>query len=457
MLRYRCWPCLGLLLLASGCAVPTARDNAGATARLVEGRVPAPLAWRRDPDADRQAREQAEQLLQGGLTLNEAIGVAFLTSPVLQIAFEQLEISRAELAGATRPANPVVIIGARKPSGDLAAFYPDRTISVGVLQNVISLLTIPDRRAYATRNLERVRHEVAQQAAAHAGLVAEAWYRYSAARQQLALFERSLNIVRTAVDNLTVQAANGDEEAEASIPENRNELWKTEGEVDQARLDVAAQRVELESLMGIAGWRDDWEIVGELPPLPASDPDAKVAEAAAIEGRLDLIAARKAVEMRLRHLAMQRRFRWLSELEIGVFRDKALGGTPFTGPNAAFELPLFDQRQQAVLEADAELRTAMRQLEAVALEARRQVRSHAQALATMRRLVERHERDIVPNLERMAARLGAGDPGDILRLNQRLTLLEVQREHLAVLRDYWVARSALAQAAGQWLALGGGG
>ena len=37
MLRYRCWPCLGLLLLAAGCATPSARDNAGAAAKLVEG------------------------------------------------------------------------------------------------------------------------------------------------------------------------------------------------------------------------------------------------------------------------------------------------------------------------------------------------------------------------------------------------------------------------------------
>ena len=457
MRRYRCWPCLGLLLLAGGCAVPTPRDNADAAASLVEGRVPAAMTWRRDPEADREAREQAEQLLQDGLTLNEAIGVAFLTSPVLQLGFEQLEISRAELVGATRPANPLVIIGARKPSGDLAAFYPDRTISMGVLQNVISLLTIPDRRAHAMHNVERVRHEVAQQAAVHAAQVAEAWYRYSAARQQLALFERSLNIMRTAVDILAVDAANGDLAAEESLPANRNNLWNVEGEVDRARLEVAAERIELASLMGIAGWRDDWEITGELPPLPGSDPDPAAAEAAAMDSRLDLIAASKEVEMRLRQLAMQRRFRWLSELEIGVFRDKALGGTPFTGPNAAFEVPLFDQRQQAVLEADAGLRSAMRQLEAIALEVRRQVRLHAEELATMRRLVERHERDILPSHERMAALLGAGDPGDIQRLSRRLDLLDAQRGHLRALRDYWLARSALAQAAGQWLALGGGG
>ena len=81
MLRYRCWPCLGALLLAGGCAVPSARDNAASAAGLVESKVPAPLTWRRDPEADRAARERITQLLEDGLTVREAIAVAFLASP----------------------------------------------------------------------------------------------------------------------------------------------------------------------------------------------------------------------------------------------------------------------------------------------------------------------------------------------------------------------------------------
>ena len=106
MLRYRCWPGVGILLLAGGCAVPSARDNAASTMGLLEGKVPAPITWRRDPEADRSARERAEQLLADGLSVQEAVAVAFLTNPRLQIAFEQLEVSRAELVAATRPAAP---------------------------------------------------------------------------------------------------------------------------------------------------------------------------------------------------------------------------------------------------------------------------------------------------------------------------------------------------------------
>jgi len=454
MLRYRCWPCLGALLLAGGCAVPSARDNAASAAGLVESRVPAALTWRRDPEADRAARERIAQLLDDGLTVREAIAVAFLASPVLQIAFEELEISRAELVAASRPTNPVVIVGSREPGGDLAAFYPERTVSVGVLQNLMSLLTIPARRASGFHNLERARHEVAQRAAEHAAQVAESWYRYSAAEDELELYQRSVNTFRAALDSLAVMVANGEAE-DSDVESGRIDLYAMEGNFERAQLVLADERARLATLLGIAGWRDDWRIDGELPGLPASDPDAAAVEAAALHVRFDLLAAQKTIDMRLRELATQRRFRWLTELEIGVFRDKAVGDTPFTGPTLAFEVPLFDQRQAALLQADAQLRSAVRALEAAILETRQQVRRHAPAVAVMRRLVERYEADILPHHQRAAAALGSGSPAELSRLNARLLMLEAQREHVAALRDYWVARSALAQAGGDWLALSG--
>lgn len=445
---------MGLLLLLAGCAVPSARDNATAVADLVGQRVPAPLVWRRDPDADREARERAVELLEGGLTVREAVAVAVLASPTLQLAFEELEISRAELVAATRPSNPYVILGSREPGGDLAAYYPERTISVGVLQNVMSLLTIPGRRAAAQRNLERVRFEVAQHAAEQAALVTEAWYRYSAALRLVELHELGVNAIRAGIDALTVAVANGEVEGD-ELQDSRAELFRMESELERARLDAADERTRLATLMGITGWRDDWQISGSLPALPAQDPDMASIEATALNSRFDLQAAQKTVEMRLRELSSQRRFRWLTEFEIGVFRDKAIGDTPFTGPTVAFEVPLFDQRQAEVLHADAALRSATRALELAVLEAREQIRRHSQAVASMRRLVERYERDILPHHQRRLADLGAGRPDEARRVTARLHLLEAQREHIELLRDYWVARSALAHAAGDWLALSG--
>jgi outer membrane protein, heavy metal efflux system len=233
-------------------------------------------------------------------------------------------------------------------------------------------------------------------------------------------------------------------------------VFAAEGAVIRSELNVATARGKLGDLMGATGWRDDWRILGEVPPLPASDPDIAALESEALQRRFDLQAAAKTVDARLRVLATQRRFRWLNQLELGVFRDRAIGGTAFTGPNAVVELPLFDQRQARLLGADADLRTALRQLEAGHMAARSEIRLHAAELRTTRRLLDQFQRDIQPNQRQIVTGLGtSADPGEPQRLRLRVSTLAADEEQAGLLRDYWRARSALALAAGNWSALSG--
>jgi cobalt-zinc-cadmium efflux system outer membrane protein len=164
-----------------------------------------------------------------------------------------------------------------------------------------------------------------------------------------------------------------------------------------------------------------------------------------------VIAAARAVDTRLAILAMQRRFRWLNQLDLGVFRDKAIGGTAFTGPNAVIEIPMFDQRQAQLLAADAELRSALRNLESARGTARADIRTHEQEMRLTRALLENYDRSIIPNQQAMALGLGtSGSPDDPERLGLRLTMLTTQEEQAGLLRDYWRARSALALSLGDW-------
>ncbi|MEO6079425.1 MAG: TolC family protein [Steroidobacteraceae bacterium] len=380
-----------MALVAAACAVPSTRENVEATAQLVRSHSRASLEWRRDSAADQAARVRASELLEGGVTLDEAVGVAFLINPSLQVWLEQLTISRAELVAALTPPNPVAIVGSRKPGGDLAAFYPERSVSIGVLQNVIALLTMHDRAATARHDLERARYETAQQAVSHAAQVVQAWLEYCAALQ--------------------IHQHDGQDQA------------------IQSELTVATTRARLGELMGVTGWRDDWEVVAHLPAVPDTDPDPVAIEAAAMQQRLDLRAAAKAVDVRLRALAMHRRFRWLNQLDIGLFRDKAIGGTAFTGPNVVAEIPLFDQRLALLLQSDAELHIALRRLEAAQLAARTEIRVQAAELRAMRQQLQQFE-------------------------GEREQLM-VDPTYVGVLREYWRTRSALALAAGDWAAVSG--
>jgi cobalt-zinc-cadmium efflux system outer membrane protein len=378
-------------LLLAGCAIPSSRENLDATAHLVATQTANPLLWRRDPQAERQARASVETMLGDGLTLDEAITVAFLASPELQLALEQLEISRAQFVAAATPPNPVAIVGEREPGGNLSAFYPGRNVTVGVLQNIIGLLNMPDRRAVARRDLERARYEAASRIAQFGARVAQSWLEYAAV--------------------LRIQQMWRESRAASTGALLRNDL------------EVVTARERLGLLLGLAGWHDDWRISGTLPQLPGADFDAAALEGAALQKRLDVQAAERAVDTRLRVLAMQRRFRWLNQFDLGLFRDRAIGGTAFTGPNAVIEVPLFDQRQAQLLNADAELRAAMRTLESTRLSARAEIRTHAAEMRVTRALFEQSARSAVS---------------------------ASTEEQVGLLRDYWRARSALALSLGDW-------
>jgi len=428
------------VLLLAGCAIPSSRENLDATAKLVATQTSGPLLWRRDAAAERQARANVETMLVDGLTLEESITVAFLASPELQLALEQLEISRSQFVAAATPPNPVAIVGEREPGGNLSAFYPGRNVTVGVLQNLIGLLNMPDRRAVARRDLERARYEAANRITQFGASVTQAWLEYGAALRIQQLRRDALSATQGLLDRM--QAARPTDTEEADIVSRlRVSAASASTALLRNDIDVGTAREKLGLLLGLAGWHDDWRISGSLPALPEADFDAAALENAALDKRLDVQAAARAVDVRLRVLAMQRHFRWLNQFDLGLFRDRAIGGTAFTGPNAVIEVPLFDQRQAQLLNADAELRSAMRTLESTRLNARAEIRTHAVEMRAMRALLEQGAEP---------AATTPGDASELDRLRTQLAEQPAEEDRVGLLRDYWRARSALALSLGDW-------
>jgi outer membrane protein, heavy metal efflux system len=452
---WRCGSVLALAIWLAGCVAPSSKESLQKTAALVATQTPLSLQWRRDPGADQAARTGVEQMLADGLTVQEAVAVAMLVSPEIQLALEQVEITRSEFVAAVTPMNPAVVLGSRRAGGNLAAFYPERSLSVGILQNVISLLNLPDRKAIARHDLAVAQLQAAQGISEHAALVAQYWLEHKAALQIRDLRQRSVAAAQAALDTIIVSAANGSINA-LNVAVERNTLIATKGAAIRADLDVATSRERLGKYLGLTGWRDDWKLAGALPVMPPNDPDVVALERDSLSQRLDLQAARTTIAARLRVLATQRRFRWLNQLELGLFREKLIGGSTFTGPNAVIELPLFDQRQSKLLNADAELRAAKRKLEIAEFAARNALRVNAAEMAATRASLLLHEREVIPNQRQIVAGLGqAADPGEPTRLRLRLSTLAAEEEQVGLLREYWRARSALALSAGQWSAHSG--
>ncbi len=446
-----------LCTLLVACTTPSSRETVASTAQLVAEQSGTAFQWRHTAVADAEALRSIDPLLAGGITAQKAIAIACLASPEVQLALERLEISRSELVAASTPPNPLLVAGARESGGSLAAFYPGRTVSVGVLQNVLGLLNLPSRRRIAQRELSRMRLETADRIIGLAAEVNQAYLEYVAAQRVLVLREHAVAAARVAHDTMVVGVANGKGYTTLDLALERNAVFAAESGVIRARLDANTLRAKLAQLMGIAGLRDSWQTSEELKPLPPAELDLTQLEARALERRLDMRAAREAVLARLKSLSTQRNFRWLGGLELGAFRESTSGGTTFTGPNGMVELPVFDQRQSQLLAADSELRSAQRRLEALVLVVRTDLRTHGAEVAATRALNEQYRDQVLPNLRQIQAQLdGAADQGtSVDRMHQRLSALASEEEAVGFLRDYWRARSALARAAGDWGGLGG--
>jgi cobalt-zinc-cadmium efflux system outer membrane protein len=434
----------------SGCAVVSSKDNA-ASAQALAGRQEAAQApWRRDAEAETQARARIGELLVGGITAEESVALCFLAHPEVQLAFETLEISRTELVAASTPPNPLAIVGTRQPGGNQSAFYPKQNVNIGVLQNVLGLVNLPSRRRIATKELERARLQTADRLIALAADVNEAYIAHVAALRVHALREEAAMAARATLE-LMRQQARGAADAEAALLQERTALIQVESNAQRSNLDVVTTRVRLAQAMGIAGREDGWRVaVEELPPPPGSDPDPLQLEQSALDNRLDIRAARAAVEARLDAAGVQRRWRWLGAAELGVFRESVSGGTQFTGPNALIELPLFDQRQAQLLAADSEARAALRRVEAVVLVARGEIRTRGAELAATRQLLTRYDTDLLPTYRRMRDLSG---PGSLEGRRVTFAIFDAQETREGLLHDYWRARAALARSAGAWEAL----
>jgi cobalt-zinc-cadmium efflux system outer membrane protein len=441
---------LGCALALAGCAVPSARDNFAATARLVAREAPQSLDWRVTPAADADAQRTVDGLLADGITAGDAVAIAFLVNPQVQLELEKLEISRADLVSAATPPNPIAIVGVREPGGRLASFYPENNVSVGVLQNVLALLNGPERRRIARLELERTRSEVADKLVALAAQVQQAFVECLAAQGVTALRSEALQVAQQGFDGMAAAGVN---------PLNRalqhNALFGTHQAARRAQLELRTTRAHLAQIMGIIDRADDWRLSGALPALPASDPTVAELERLAPERRLDLLAARHALEARLATLRTQRRWRWLGGIEIGAFAERAADGTSFIGPNAVVELPLLDQRQAKLLINDSEARTALRNVQLLTQTARADIRVHAAELATTRELALQYRTDVLPNHADIRRRIAAepeATPLDRARMAQ--SELGAREEELGFMRDYWRARTALARASGDWANLG---
>ena len=402
--------------------------------------------WPRDPEASEAVQVTVREILSRPLDAEAAVRVALLNNRELLASFEEIGISQAELAQASRIVNPSLNTSLRFADG------PYNNTEVGLALDFLEVFILPLKKKIARVELERTQLRTANEVMSLAAMVRTAFYELLASEELLKRLSLMQEIRLAAAEFAAAQERAGNLN-ELDLERHRASANQLRVDVVRARLDVRMKREALNRHLGL--WGDDiqWRGAEGLPALPASDPPIESLERVALESRFDVAAARKGVEQVSRALGLTKGTRFFpAGVEIGIESEREPDGERVTGPTLGLKLPIFDQGQPAVARLHSQLLQSQRRLEHLSIQIRSEVRQARDFLTATRELTEYYRDRLLPQRRDIVGLaleqynmmlLGTYD-----LLQAREQEVETERAFIEAWRDYWIAHAELERALG---------
>jgi len=422
-----------VLTLLAGCAASTAPGVETATGLAFARGLPATP----EPETD--------SLLAAPVTAGSAVRLAWANSPLVAQRLATFGLDRAALAEARRPGNPELDLERLATRGG-----PGHKLTFGLSAPVGELLLLPARRRMGEAAYTRATYLLAHDLLALATATEDAYWQAAAAASEAA-------VAAAVADAADLSAAlAGRHVAAGTLPEAALASWRITAfeagaEARTARIAADRARATLAIRMGLPV-EADWRLETRLPLPVASGPSVAKAQARMVAQRLDLRAARIAVDLAERGERLARGWAWLGDVELGFARERESGVRAQAGPTLRLRLPLFDQGQSSVTRARAEALQARALLDQMELEAGHDVARAIAALDAAGEAVVTHEGPARASqalaLDDARRRYAFMLTGVFELLDQRIAAYRAEGERIAALRDYWLARLALKRITG---------
>ncbi len=431
---------------ATGCATPSAsldrvQDTVGArTGKRVQ--------WNRGGPEAAQIEQGVSDLLRRQLTAGSAVQIALLNNRELQARFEEIGIAQADVIQAGLITNPNFSASFRFPNRP-----PSGTnIEYSMAQNFIELLMLPLRKRIANAQLAQTEIHVADEVLKLAMEVKIAFYT-AQARQQLLGRLRVVTETNETAAEFTKRLHDAGNTSDLELANQQGSYEQSRLEVAQTELQVRRDRERLNRLLGLWGAQTSWTMADHLPELPGSEGSLRNLESRAVAQRLDLQAARMHLNLVGQALALRTKTRFLpAEIKLGVDTERETDGTRVTGPTLDLELPIFNQGQGEIAKLTAQYRQAQRELEAMAINIRSEVRESRDQLVAARDLTSYIGKQLIPT-QQQALNLTLQQYNFMLKGAYDLLLAKqnevaAERSYIEAWRDYWIARAELERAVG---------
>ena len=441
---------LGFAALA-GCAKVNPRPAFHQVDELVAMRTGQHAQWIRSEADAQEVAARVSALLQDQLTADQAVQVALLNNRSLQAEFEEIGISQADLAQAALVSNPEFDGFWGFPITSAAAHSYD----FGILQDFLSVLVQPLRKKVGAAQLEMVKLRIGDSILRLAAQTKSAYYALQARQQLAQRLELILDINRTAAEYAREQHEAGNI-GDLDLVNQQASYAQTKADVALALAQVRVDREALNRLLGLWGVDTDWKIADRLPELPEQEIRLERLESLAIEQRLDVDAARWGVDLVGRALALKKGTRYFPVgIHIGIRTEREPEGgdaVRVLGPALALQFPIFDTGRASIARLEAQYQQSQRQLEALAINTRSEVRQARDLMIASRDLAAYYQTVLLPQrvqiLDLTLRHYNMMLKGAYDLLLAKQNEVSAEKAYIEAWRDYWIARTELERAVG---------
>ena len=418
--------------------VPSRSAVFGPVDREAQQRLGIAIAW---GTPDPKTEDAVTKLLAQPLDLDAAVRIALARNQRLQARYEDLGIAASQVADATVLPPAEVDFDYKRALGGTGA-----ETELTVVQDLLALIQIGQRRGAATAELDAARARAVAATVELAARVEMAFYDQIAAQQDLELVQTAFGAAAASADLVERQHAAGNT-TDLALAREQEQRERMRVEVSRAEQHVADTRARLGALLGLRAGARDWRAAGRLPEVPNAPPALDDLERVAETSSLDAAAlgAEADAAATRRRYAIVRAI--VPALGAGVAVARREGGDWEAGPAIRIGIPLFDQQQGPRARARAEERRARSELAATRAELIADVQATRsrvqQAFAEARQLAE----VVLPLRKRVldetVLQYNAMNASPFELLVAKRDMVDVGRQLIDAQRRYW---NAVAQA-----------
>jgi len=433
--------CLSLFLLGS-CATTDPDQPYQEVKANIKDRTGQELSWQRSKEARRQMATRVQEMLQNGLTLNEAVAIGLANNRRIQGLYQELGVAQAGVVQAQLLDNPHFGFAYLGSPSDLYK------IELEAVFNIMSLFLMPLRQALAEAQMEQTRCRISKMVLGQIFAVQRAYITLQAHQQAFKLLRRVLMSSEAAYEMAERMRSAGNI-TKLELLSRRSLLEEDRLALSSASLAVTQSRERMNSLMGLWGEDVVWHLPENLPPLPEEVLDKEHLERRAIEASLDIALAKSELKVAARELGITNVTSIIPEFNVGAAFEREEDDTWLGGPAFGLQVPIFDPGHAKRSRANAIVAQRWESIWALAVEVRAEVRQTIRRLNVMREQAHYYEHSFLPLRKAMTHQAQRRYNGMFLGVFELLMIKRMEIEasvgYVNTLKNYWLAHSDMTE------------